>query len=283
MAAAVVICMAGVAKMKHGSVETYLITPSRLTSFQSGALAVGDIIIAFTGHTAFFGFISELENPRDFPKALAMLQTAALSFYITVAVVIYYYAGQKVDSPALGSASHLIRKIAYGVASPTIVIAGVINAHVCVKNIYVRIWRNTDVMSTRSFKAIGSWVGLDAGVWVLAFIIANAIPVFNQLLGLLGALLCTWFVFGFPAILWLYMNRGKWFIDWRKTLMTLLNCTIFAICLATVRPYKLWMATTDDLVLAGNLWQHRGDYQERQKPSTFLLRRQFFVEECLMD
>lgn len=44
--------------------------------------------------------------------------------YVIVAIVTYCYAGIDVASPALGSTSPLLQKIAYGVALPTIVIAG---------------------------------------------------------------------------------------------------------------------------------------------------------------
>jgi hypothetical protein len=52
--------------------------------------------------------------------------------YTVTAVVIYAYTGDDVRSPALGSTSPLLAKIAYGIALPTIVIAGVINGHVAV-------------------------------------------------------------------------------------------------------------------------------------------------------
>ena len=47
--------------------------------------------------------------------------------YLIVAIVTYRYAGTDVASPALGSTSPLLRKVAYGIAIPTIVIAGVYN------------------------------------------------------------------------------------------------------------------------------------------------------------
>lgn len=53
--------------------------------------------------------------------------------YLIVAIVTYRYAGTDVKSPALSSASPLLQKVAYGVAIPTIVIAGVINGHVAAK------------------------------------------------------------------------------------------------------------------------------------------------------
>lgn len=64
--------------------------------------------------------MAELKDPRDFPKALALLQTIDMTLYIIAGVVIYRYASADVTSPALGSAGPLISRIAYGVALPTV-------------------------------------------------------------------------------------------------------------------------------------------------------------------
>jgi hypothetical protein len=64
--------------------------------------------------------MAELKEPKDFPKALALLQTIDMSLYIVAAVVIYRYTGADVASPALGSAGPLVSKIAYGLALPTV-------------------------------------------------------------------------------------------------------------------------------------------------------------------
>jgi hypothetical protein len=40
-------------------------------------------------------------------------------------------------------------------------------------------------MHKRDFTAVGSWVGIAAGLWLVAWIIAEAIPVFNNLLSLI--------------------------------------------------------------------------------------------------
>ena len=74
-----------------------------------------------------------------------------------------------------------------------IVIAGVINGHVAAKYIYVRIFRNTNHMGKRSVLSIGSWVGIVILLWVIGWIIAEAIPVFNNLLSLIVALFASWF------------------------------------------------------------------------------------------
>lgn len=66
-----------------------------------------------------------------------------------------------------------------------IVIAGIINGHVATKYIYIRMFRGKDVLHQRSFLAIGSWTAIVVVLWVLAWVIAEGIPVFNNLLGLI--------------------------------------------------------------------------------------------------
>lgn len=146
-----------------------------------------------------------MKVPTDYPKTLYLLQITDTSMYVVAAVVIYIYGGKDVKSPALSSTHPITAKVAYGIAIPTvripsafssvalpipnlwwkIVIAGVINGHVAAKYIYVRIFRGTDHMHTHSLLSIASWLGISLILWVIAWIISEAIPVFNTLLSLI--------------------------------------------------------------------------------------------------
>lgn len=66
-----------------------------------------------------------------------------------------------------------------------IIIAGVINGHVACKYVYLRIFRGSDRMHKRDTIAVASWVGIALGLWILAWIISSAIPVFSNLLSLI--------------------------------------------------------------------------------------------------
>jgi hypothetical protein len=116
--------------------------------------------------------------------------------YIVTAVVIYIYAGDSVASPALLSTSSLPRKIAFGIALPTILIAGVINGHVAVKWLYVRLLRSSStgqtLMHEKTLRARGIWVGIAAALWVIAWLIAETVRVFHDVVGLTGALFGSW-------------------------------------------------------------------------------------------
>lgn len=230
---AVTVAMIGIGIVKPYTGHT--LTVGHEIPLVKGLGPVMNIILAYAGHVAFFGFIAELKDPRQFPKALAFMQIIAISFYMLISGVIYYYAGPYVSSPALGSASPVVRKVAFGIALPTIVVAGVINGSVACKYIYMRIWKGTDVIHQKGFKSVGSWVGICAGAWAVAYVIAEAVPNFNLLLGLIAALFCSWFSFGLPGFFWLYMNKNCLFSTKRKTALTVLNSGIFllgsAICI----------------------------------------------------
>lgn len=175
-------------------------------------------------HSCFFGVIGEFKNPNDFPKALALLQITDTALYIVAAVVIYVYIGADVPSPALLAAgSATMRKAIWGIAIPTIVIAGVIYGHVAGKYIFGRIFRNSKHLIRRTKISVISWFGMTFAMWALAMVIAESIPVFNSLLGLLSALFVSWFSYGLPGIFWLWMRYGEWFSTWKRTVMFGLN------------------------------------------------------------
>lgn len=118
----------------------YSLWPKEGTTFNAAFLSVTNVIFAFgkndfiqtsfiseytnrcliAGHVCFFTFISEMEKPEEFPKALALLQVSDITMYIVTSVVIYRFGGKQVASPALGSAGPLARKIAFGLAIPTV-------------------------------------------------------------------------------------------------------------------------------------------------------------------
>lgn len=71
-------------------------------------------------HVAYFGFMSETEDPRTFNKSLAMLQIIDTVLYLVSALLIYHYIGPNVQSPAISSLSPIMSKVAWGIAIPTV-------------------------------------------------------------------------------------------------------------------------------------------------------------------
>ncbi|OJJ08139.1 hypothetical protein ASPVEDRAFT_179311 [Aspergillus versicolor CBS 583.65] len=242
---AVIITMVGVGVQGHGY-NTIKATVD--TDLFHAFTAVTNIVFAYCAHVAFFGLLAEMREPRDFPKALYLLQTFEIIFYTVAAVVIYYYAGQSVESPALGSAGPVLKKVAYGIAIPTIIGAGVVNGHVGLKYIYVRLFRGTDRMHRRDLFSIGSWVAIALTCWIIAWIIADAIPVFSDLLSLISSLFASWFSYGLSGVYWLHLNWGKWFSSPRKICLTIINVMVVLIggCICGLGVYVSGKAIHDD-------------------------------------
>ncbi|TEA13137.1 N amino acid transport system protein [Colletotrichum sidae] len=201
---------------------------TRKLGFTNAFLAVTNIAIAFSSHSCFFSVIGEFKNPDDWPKALALLQIADTTLYVLAAVVIYVFVGPNVPSPALSAAgSRLMRKIIWGIAIPTIVIAGVIYGHVAAKYIFSRMFRNTKHEIRRTKLSGIAWIGIVIAIWALSMVIAESIPVFNSLLGLICALFASWFSYGLPGIFWLWMHHGNWFASRKQTVKFAANVALF--------------------------------------------------------
>jgi amino acid permease len=203
---------------------------SRTIGFTSAFLAVTNIAVAFSGHSCFFSIMSELKAPGDWPKALALLQVCDTVLYVVVSVVIYVYVGPSVPSPALSAAgSVVVRKVIWGIAIPTIVIAGVIYGHVAAKYIFVRVFAGTKHLAKRTTLGVIGWLGVTAALWVIAWIIAQSIPVFSNLLGLVCALFASWFSYGIPGALWLWMYYGEWFSSPKRIVLFALNALLVLV------------------------------------------------------
>ncbi|KAF7586664.1 hypothetical protein BBP40_008513 [Aspergillus hancockii] len=223
---AVMITMIGVGVQYKGGTNIYA---TQETNLYHAFTAVTNIVFAYCAHVAFFGLIAEMEDPKDFTKSLCLLQGFEIVLYVVAAVVIYYYVGTGVASPALGSAGPVLKKVAYGIAIPTIIGAGVVNGHVGLKYIYVRIFRKSGRMSKRDFVSVGSWVAIGVTCWIIAWIIAEGIPSFTNIVSLISSLFASWFTYGLSGVYWLHLNWGNWFSSPRKVALTILNMIIVLI------------------------------------------------------
>jgi len=76
-------------------------------------------------------------------------------------------------------------------------------------------------MSKKTPLAVGTWVAIIGLFWFIAWVIAESIPNFNNLLALISSLFASWFTYGLAGVFWLYMNKGQWR---KKIFLTIVNC-----------------------------------------------------------
>lgn len=215
--------------------------------FKQGLKAFLNICYAFAGNLGYPSLFPEMKRPsQDFIPSLIWLQVFSISLYLLVAIGIYLMAGQYTASPALGSAPEIPAKVAYGIVLPAVLSTGLVFGHTAIKYMYVVIMRAlkaTDQMTAPSVTAWSVWAGSAAAFWSMAFVLGNAIPIFDSILSISSATFVAWFSFGIGPVFWLFLNRGRLLSTWRKTALTAVNTLLIMLTLF-MNAAGLWAATT---------------------------------------
>lgn len=211
-----------------GKVYTYAF-PLPGTTWVACMNAVLNITFLWVPQILFPTFISEMERPQDFPKALAVLALISSILFIVPPVVGFRYLGQYATAPAFGS----LGVIAYKKASfafvivPTLVI-GVIYANVSAKFVYFRLMGHSRHAHSNTALGWGVWIVVMTIIWLIAFIFSEVIPSMGDFLSLLGAAFDSFFGFIFFAVAYWQMNKGQLFTGGFKSVMTVIH--IFVMC-----------------------------------------------------
>jgi hypothetical protein len=137
--------------------------------------------------------------------------TIVIASYMSFSLVVYYYCGQWVAVPSLGSAGPTIKIVAYGVGFIGLLVSGCLYLHVGAKYVFVRILRNSEHLQSDTWVHWGTWLGCTSGLGAIAFILAQAIPIFNYLLSLTGSLCFAPIALSLPGWLWCHDN-----MSWRR-------------------------------------------------------------------
>lgn len=189
--------------------------------------AVATMVFAFAGSPAFFSIASEMRDTRLYTRSLVVSQAAVAVVYLVIGIVVYYYCGSYVASPALGSAGVLMKKICYGLALPGLIASCMLFVHVSppphiqssacrtdssqlpAKSIFMRFMRGTKHLTSNTPVHWMAWLGSTGGVTLVGYLLGSAIPVFSSLISLVGALLATFMSFQPMGCMWLYDNYNR--------------------------------------------------------------------------
>ncbi|EAU37949.1 conserved hypothetical protein [Aspergillus terreus NIH2624] len=174
--------------------------------FNSAITALTTIVFAYAGTPAFFSIAAEMRDPAHYGRALVLCQSVVTAFYIVIGVVVYYFCGSYVSSPALGSAGPTLKIVSYAFALPGLLVSTLLFIHISAKYIFVRILQGSRHLTANTLTHWAVWIGCTFGIALVAYIIASAIPVFSDLVSLVGALLGTPMCFQPMAGMWLYDN-----------------------------------------------------------------------------
>lgn len=173
-------------------------------TFARAMTSVAQLVFASAATPTYFGIVSEMRNPRDYTKSLLWSQGFVTVLYIVIGAVTYKFCGDYVAVPALGSAGPMMKRIAYGVAIPALLVTLTIYTHIPAKYLFVRILRGSPHLTRNSPTHWITWLSCTFGCVMFAYVLASAIPVFGSLIGFIGALFCPTMCLMPYAIMWLY-------------------------------------------------------------------------------
>lgn len=204
--------------------------PQPGTTFYQAFLATTNIIFAYSFAVCQFSFMTEMHTPTDYVKAIWSLGLIEIFIYTLTGALCYAFIGQDVKSPALLSAGNTVSRIAFGIALPVIFISGSINGTVVCRYMMDRIFPNSTIRFVKDARGWGVWIAMIATVTVIGWIIAEAIPFFNALLGLISSLFISGFTFYWPALFWFQLvKKGKWNSSARNIALSVLNTVVLII------------------------------------------------------
>lgn len=173
-------------------------------AFAAGITATATIFISSAAGPVYIPVIAEMKRPQDYCKAVIPVGVMVGSIYLSLSMVVYYYCGKWIATPSLGSAGPLVKKVAFGIALPSLIVSAGIFNHAAAKYAFVRLLRNSPHFQQNTWQHWTTWLGLNIAFGFLAFIIASAIPVFNYILALAGSVCFAPMSLIFPAMMWMY-------------------------------------------------------------------------------
>lgn len=163
-------------------------------------------------------------------------------FALAGSIVYVYVGGYYITAPAFGALDPTYMKIAFSFAIPTIVFLGVLYSAVSAKFIFFSIFKGTKHVTSNTVLGWASWIAIVGATWIAAFIIAQVIPFFSDLLSLMSSLFDTWFGFIFWGVAYLQMRQqehgpGWWkHLSWKGNAMLALNLFLIVCGLVVLGP-----------------------------------------------
>lgn len=186
--------------------------PKENVTFSEAFVAVTNIVFAYSFAVCQFSFMDEMHTPKDYVKSIWALGLIEIFIYTVTGALIYAFVGVDVKSPALLSGGDLMSKVAFGVALPVIFISGSINTTVVGRYIHGRMYKNSVKRFINTKGGWISWLVLITAITIIAWVIAEAIPFFSDLLAICSALFISGFTFYFPAMMWfMLIKKGNWY------------------------------------------------------------------------
>lgn len=191
---------------------TYSLWPKKGTTFVDGMSAFLNIVYTFVGQVIYPSFISQMKRPKDFKKAIyAVTILQVITFALAGSIVYVYVGNEYITAPAFGSLLTVYKKIAFSFAVPTIFFLGSLYGNVSAQFLFLKFFDSKSRhRNNHTVKGWTTWIGILLVSWILAFVVAEVIPFFSDLLSLMSSLFDCWFGFVFWGVAYFKLRKSNY-------------------------------------------------------------------------
>ncbi|SCU82311.1 LAME_0C00584g1_1 [Lachancea meyersii CBS 8951] len=194
-----------------GTPLTFRAFPKKGTTFVEGMSAFLNIVYSFVGQITYPQFISEMKRPAEFRKVLYIVTLCEVIIFTLAGVIMYVYVGNEyMTAPAFGSLTRTFKIISFSFAVPTLIFAGSLYSNVSGRLIFFTLFKRSKHLYSHTTVGWVAWVGILLVTWVVAFIIAEVVPFFSDLLSLMSSLFDCWFGFVFWGMAYFKLKEKKY-------------------------------------------------------------------------
>jgi len=166
---------------------------------------INSLVYSYGGALLFVAFLAEMRHPWDFWKGMLAAQSFICIVYIFFGAFVYGHYGQYAISN-IGNAIQPLRlqQVNNVLGLITAFVACLLYFNIGMKTVYIEVCQEVfhwPEITSKKGKLL--WYALGPIYWIVAFIVAAAVPNLNGISGLVGALLILNFTYTFPAILYI--------------------------------------------------------------------------------
>lgn len=166
---------------------------------------VNSMVYSWGGCLLFVAFLAEMRHPLDFWKAMMCAQAFICFVYVFFGAYVYAHYGQFSASTINNSVGIVSLQQAGNVLSLIVsFIACLLYFNIGMKTVYIEVCQAVfkfPAITTKKGRWL--WYALGPVYWIVAFIVAAAVPNINGISGLVGAVFLVNFTYTFPAIAYL--------------------------------------------------------------------------------
>ena len=181
-------------------------TPAGST-FVNALNGLNQAVYSYAGAQLYLEFMAEMRHPWDFWKSLICAQSFIYTVYVFFGVFIYSYQGQFSYIVVFqGLSPYAWQTVCNVLSLISGLIAAVLYGNIGIKVLYINVFEDVfgcPPLTKKSGKLI--WVALVPVYWVVAFVLAAAVPQLTSISNLISALFLLQFTYTFPPILYLGM------------------------------------------------------------------------------